>query len=298
MWDRTTPLSRIRTDGTLGGRYVSAGAKETMRWMGNRVRARTRRGRAGTIALLMVAGVAVYGSTVKAETRSLLVDRTGDARITVMGFGDSITFGVGDDEERPVEARGYLPRLAEYLGVSVVNQGIPGEELVGAGEGRFARTLRQSGADVVIVAEGSNDAVLQTSASSFRRAAQRIVNVARALGRQVVVGTVPIPVAERESLSPFTALYSSILRTIAEVNQVPLVDTERMWRSSCGEMAVCRLLNIPEGLHPNERGYTAMAQLIGAVLHGVDPFRRDSSEQLASLFGVAQRDILIVPDEE
>lgn len=246
-------------------------------------------------SFVIAGGVTV--ASARAETRSLLVDRTGDGKVTVMGFGDSITFGVGDDEERPIDDRGYLPRLAGYLGVSVLNEGVPGEELVGSGELRFVQTLRDSAADVVIVSEGSNDAVLQTSRSAMRRAFQRVVNVGRALGRQVVVGTVPIPVAEHESIAPFMAEYSAIIRAIAEANQVPLLDTERMWRSTCGAIPSCRLLNLPEGLHPNEVGYTAIAQLAGATLHGVDPFRRDASGEIASLLGITRGQVVILPDE-
>lgn len=272
-----------------------------MRWVRDPGRAMSRCEVAVAILSLLSLGLGGVGITSEdaiAETRSLLEDRTGDGKVTVMGFGDSITFGVGDDEGRPVTARGYLPRLAGYLGISVVNEGVPGEELVGEGEARFAQTLRGSAADVVVVAEGSNDAVLQTDAASFRRAAQRVINVARALGRQVVVGTVPIPVAERESLAPFAAEYSTVIRALSSANQVPLVDTERLWHSSCGDLPSCRLLNIPEGLHPNDTGYTAMAQLIGAILHGVDPFSQGSADKMAALFGVPQDAILVVPDEE
>ena len=77
-----------------------------------------------------------------------------------LAFGDSITFGVGDNPER---ARlGYPPRLENMLqtaGVSatVLNFGEPGENTT-EGITRIDSVLAQGGAgDVLILMEGTND---------------------------------------------------------------------------------------------------------------------------------------------
>ena len=77
-------------------------------------------------------------STASAESETLLVDRNGDESVSILAFGDSLTYGVGDGSapgkvvEEPSRANspaGYPKRIQNLSGVRVSNSGVPGEQL-------------------------------------------------------------------------------------------------------------------------------------------------------------------------
>jgi lysophospholipase L1-like esterase len=209
-------------------------------------------------------------SGVSAEAQ-VLRDVTGDGQVEVLAFGDSITYGVGDgnnpgdyipeiaDEGRP---RGYPRRVSEATGLAVSNAGNPGERLIRGGLERFPGLVVGSDIDAIIFMEGANDAVHQIEGSQYRRAAQRVINVARAEGKSIVLATLPPPTSSRASLALFTTFYSSIIKDLGVINSVPVADVEQRFLSACADLNTCELYNLPEGLHPNTVGYDAISEVI------------------------------------
>lgn len=198
-------------------------------------------------------------------------DRNGDGSIHILAFGDSITYGAGDGENPGDyieelsgvgEPRGYPLRLSAAGGWQVSNAGVPGEELLRGGVQRFPSVVADSDVDVVVFLEGVNDAVQRVEASEYRIAVQRIINVARAEGKNILLNTLPPTTGLRASLAPYTNLYSSIIRDLATLNRVSFADLEQRFQTDCPELASCALYNIPEGLHPNTAGYNAIADTI------------------------------------
>ncbi len=202
-------------------------------------------------------------------------DRNGDGIIHILAFGDSITYGVGDgyepgevvvDIESSGGVGGYPSRISEATGVAVSNAGVPGERMLFSGTERFPQLVANSDVDTVLFMEGANDAIHRILGGDYRVALQKVMNVARAEGKHLVVGTLPSPVAFHESLSLYTALYSSIVRELGVLNSVPVADIEQVYAQQCPESDECLLYNIPEGLHPNTAGYDAMAEEFLTVL--------------------------------
>ncbi len=220
--------------------------------------------------LLTLAVGAIVASTVDAQAQ-VLRDTTGDGKVEVLAFGDSITYGVGDgnnpgdyvpeitDSGNP---RGYPTRVSAATGLPVGNAGSPGERLVRSGLERFASLVVGSDVDTVIFMEGANDAVHQIEGAQYRRAVQRIVNVARAEGKSLVLATLPPPTANHASLALFTTFYSSIVKDLGTINDVPVADVEQRFLSACPDLNTCELYNLPEGLHPNTNGYDAISEVI------------------------------------
>jgi lysophospholipase L1-like esterase len=235
---------------------------------------------------------------------SLVNDVNGDGLVNVTGFGDSITYGVGDGlspgEDIPVveesgSPRGYPKRLSSMLNLSVRNSGVPGEELVAQGVWRVPDVVGSSQVDTVVLMEGSNDAVKQTSTGDYARALQRAINVVRASGRQIVIATIPPPTENHSSLAPFTESYSATVRELAALNEVRLADVEALWRATCPELEQCDLYNLPEGLHPNTKGYDALAQMIAAALLGVDLLSPSGPSELESALGLSAGSVVVRP---
>lgn len=223
---------------------------------------------------------------------SLLVDRTGDGAVTALAFGDSITFGIGGSNE----GGGYPGELSDLIGVPVINSGVPGERLLSNGVDRLPGVVAGSAADLVILLEGANDAFQVVSSDSIRRGYQRSVNVLRALGREPVLGT-PLPTCcDRASIEPIVASYAEAARFVAAQNGVALLDFRRAWLNTCEGVAECSLFTLPEGLHPNDAGYTVMAQTAAATLLGIDIFAPGGPEVLEGALGLFPGTVLVKPD--
>jgi lysophospholipase L1-like esterase len=224
-------------------------------------------------SLAIIASVLLY--SVASVEAQILSDVTGDGQVEVLAFGDSITYGVGDgnnpgdyipeitDAGTP---RGYPKRVSATTGLPISNGGVPGERLVQAGLERFPSLVVGSEIDVVVFMEGVNDAVHQLEGSQYRRAVQRVINVARAEGKSLVLATLPPPTSSRASLALFTNFYSSIVKDLGVVNSLPVADVEQQFLSTCADLNTCELYNLPEGLHPNTAGYDAIAEVISATL--------------------------------
>jgi lysophospholipase L1-like esterase len=211
-------------------------------------------------------------STADAQT---LADNTGDGAINLLAFGDSITYGVGDgiapgevtnSIDESGAPRGYPLRLSSQTSVGVENGGEPGERFIYEGLARLIHSVLNTDIDAVILMEGTNDAIHQIDERDYRINMQRAINVIRAEGRGLILNTLPPPTADRADLAPYTALYSSILRELAQINSTALADVEQHFIDSCPDLTTCKLYNLPEGLHPNTLGYDAIVDVVSSAL--------------------------------
>lgn len=234
-----------------------------------------------------------------------LIDLNGDGLITILAFGDSITYGVGDGVAPGVVAQdvpvsdgtvGYPQRLGALLGVAVVNAGVPGEEFAVDGFARFPQALAASAADTVILMEGANDAVHQLDPGEYRRLLQRVVNVARVQGRAVLLATLPPPCCDHAPLSLFTGAYSGAVKRVAALNDLRVIDMQRAWVTTCSSLGQCDLYNLPEGLHPNTKGYDVIAQNSASAIYGIDIFSADGASNLEAALGLPAGTVVVKPD--
>lgn len=252
----------------------------------------------------------------------VLRDTNGDSLVTVLFFGDSITYGIGDqdlplrppdEEESPLISEeldsadlgalrageggaGYPLRVGSLLGVSIINEGVPGEVFSTDGMARFPAVVQRSSADVVTILGGANDAILRFTAGTFERALQRVINVARTLGKEVVILTPIPPCCDHDSMRPFTDTYGGVARDLADINRTILADTDRGWLTRCPPGSQCLFYNLPEGLHPNPKGYDLMSQAVAAALLEIDAFTPSGLQDLAAALGLSAEAMLIRPD--
>lgn len=234
----------------------------------------------------------------------VLSDRDGNGTIMMVAIGDSLTAGLGDGiavgADVPVLqgnefGEGYPGRLTRFLGVPVENEGIPGEDLSVGGISRFPSELNSSNADAVILFEGLNDSFAKENPPELGRIVQRAVNVAKVLGRNMVLATLPMPCCNHAGRESFIGAYSQEIRNVAAVNSLPVADIEKAWQTTCQNREECELFNLPEGLHPNKLGYDVIAQTIAASVLDIDIFAPDGAAKLAAAIGVPVTDIKVKP---
>jgi lysophospholipase L1-like esterase len=239
------------------------------------------------------------------KEQDLLADRNGDGVLALACFGDSITYGVGDGTE-PGEfveiapetdgAQGYHRRVEVLGGFPARNYGQPGEYFLVGGLQRLPELISLNNSDLIAIFEGANDAIEQVSSAAFERGLQQAINISRADGLMPIVFTIPASCCNREGREIFTREYSRIVRARASLNQVPLVDIERAWDTTCQNKTKCELFNIPDGIHPNTRGYDVIAQTVMAALYGIDLFAAGGAAQLESALGLPAGSVIVKPD--
>ena len=235
----------------------------------------------------------------------LLADRNGDGVLAISCFGDSITYGVGDGtfpgevvEVAPITdgAQGYHKRIELLAGFPARNYGDPGERFLTAGLARFPSVVALNNSDLIAIFEGTNDAIERVSTESLVHGLQQAVNIARAKGMMPVLFTIPPACCSRAGRDVFTRDYSRAIRERAALNEVPLADIERAWDTTCQNKEECELFNIPDGVHPNTRGYDVIAQVVLAALYGIDIFAPNGAAQLESALGVPAGTVIVKPD--
>jgi len=194
-----------------------------------------------------------------------------------LAFGDSITFGVGDDPARAL--KGYPPRLESLLqaaGVSatVLNFGMGGEA-TNVGVSRLPREVLPQGApgDVLILMEGTNDISqgLDLGTTFFNLA--RMADDAEDLKLSVIHATlIPrYPEAKMDAENALTDQLNGRLRNLAGQRQRRLADPNEVYRTTPNIFAGFYSTERPDPVgHPNAAGYDILARVFFNTIQGID----------------------------
>jgi lysophospholipase L1-like esterase len=182
-----------------------------------------------------------------------------------VAFGDSITYGVIDDQAAP--ELGYVPRLEALLNENfgpseVANEGVPGDTTLN-GLGRMSDVLALHSARYLLLMEGTNDVVsLEVSVDATAFNIEQMVRKVLDLHALPVLATI-IP---RKDWRWDRAVYrdriygiNDNIRRIAQNLKLPFVDMfETYFNFPESEGGWTALLS--DDVHPNERGYEVMTQ--------------------------------------
>lgn len=190
-------------------------------------------------------------------------ERPGPARAMTTCFGDSITAGKGSSGG---EGYGYPPLLSALLAAggydsSVINRGVSGEDTT-QGLQRFGDVLAADNPDYITIMEGTNDVWVGISTSGT------VFNLGSMVDQALAANVVPIV----SNLTPDTR--ARITKDISGINQaistmtsdrgVALVDN---YSATVGNWA-----NLSDdGLHPNDAGYTILADNFAAAIFAAEP---------------------------
>lgn len=194
-----------------------------------------------------------------------------------LAFGDSITFGVGDDPARAL--KGYPPRLESLLqaaGVSatVLNFGMGGEATI-MGVTRLPREVLPQGSpgDFLILMEGTNDISqgIDLGTTFFNLA--RMADDAEELKISVIHATVipRYPEAKMDAENALTDQLNGRLRNLAGQRQRRLADPNEVFRTTPNLFAGFYSTERPDPVgHPNAAGYDILARVFFNVIQGID----------------------------
>lgn len=202
----------------------------------------------------------------------LLCSQIGHSQTRYLAFGDSLTEGAGDDEER--EEKGYPPRLESLLverGVdaTVENHGLGGETTA-AGLTRLDEVLL-GGGDVLLLMEGTNDISRRISEETVRFNLSEMARKAEAQGLSTVYATVAprLPTANTDGSNRATARLAGQIRDVAWAEGRPLADPFEVFITSPNVFQEL-YVGDTDRLHPNAAGYDRLSEVFADVLTGVD----------------------------
>lgn len=249
---------------------------------------------------------ALAANSVSADSLSLLNDYNRDGRIAFLAFGDSITWGTGDGTlpgqyvrhaPNGDGAHGYPGRISSVAHIPVQNAGVNGDALSRNGLKRLPAALSSSSADLVIFYEGNTDAGAQVTRSRFRSLLQRAVNLIAAAHKvPLVVTEYPTCCNSGSRAAPYIDAINSAKFDVALASGLRIADVHHAWETTCTTFPECELLNLPEGLHPNSRGYKVIAETILAAIAGIDIFGPHGAQDLESAFGLTPGTVIVQPD--
>lgn len=199
-------------------------------------------------------------------------------RVRFMAFGDSITAGEvtlpGSTASVPTSGKQVVVPAAAYPVVlqrllrtrysfqsdqiTVSNQGVGGEKAIDA-RNRFFAVLNSLRPEVVLILSGHND--IPTGADGAASGAANEVRImaqgAKVQGARVFIGT-PVPgrPGGNKTINPVLLVdYANRMRAIASQEGAVLVDLHALMLPD-----VFRYIGV-DGLHPNEAGYSRIAEL-------------------------------------
>ena len=171
------------------------------------------------------------------------------ARLTpesrVLAFGDSLTFGTG-----AAPAASYPARLAQRLGCSVINAGVPGE-VSSDGLTRLPQLLAEHQPQLLILCHGGNDMLRGLPRNGLRHNLERMIAIALEHKVDVLLLGVPQP--------GLLLRVPDLYRDVADKHAVLVDDSLIRYLMKHPQLKSDRI-------HPNAEGYRYMADEIADII--------------------------------
>ncbi|WP_428236299.1 arylesterase [Gracilimonas sp.] len=176
---------------------------------------------------------------------------------TILFFGDSITAGLGVQQEQAFPA--IIQEKIDSLGLNyeVINGGLSGETSAG-GVRRIDWILRRD-IDIMVLELGGNDGLRGIDLSSTKDNLQQIIDKYRAKnpdGQIILAGMQVPPNLGQEYTSQFQEIYPEL----AEENDLPLIPL--IMNKLGGEEELIQ----GDGIHPTPKGHEVIAETVWDVL--------------------------------
>jgi acyl-CoA thioesterase-1 len=175
----------------------------------------------------------------------------------VVFLGDSLTAGMGLDEDEAYPAVIERELREDGTPVRVVNAGVSGDTTAG-GLSRLSWLLKQL-PDVVVVALGANDGLRALPLAETEKNLREIIRRSQAAGARVLLLGMRIPPNYGPYADDFADLYPRLAKEM-DVQLVPFL---------LEGVGGVRALNQEDGLHPTAEGQERMAETVMPYLEKV-----------------------------
>jgi acyl-CoA thioesterase-1 len=176
---------------------------------------------------------------------------------SILFFGDSITAGLGVQQEQAFPA--IIQEKIDTLGLNyeVINGGLSGETSAG-GVRRIDWILRRD-IDIMVLELGGNDGLRGIDLRSTKENLQQIIDKFRAKkpDGQIILAGMQVPPNLGQG---YTSQFQDIYPELAEENDLPLIPL--IMNKLGGEEELIQ----GDGIHPTPKGHEVIAQTVWDVL--------------------------------
>jgi acyl-CoA thioesterase I len=210
---------------------------------GNRVRKAARAIFFIAMLFLYLVGCSNESASNDAAAKTATTKQT--TRRTIVAVGDSLTAGLGVDENLAYPALLQRKLAGDGYHFNVVNAGVSGETSSGA-LSRIQWVISSLNPDIIILETGANDGLRGIDTDILRNNLERILSIIHAHHIKVLLcGMKMLPNLGPEYTKAFARIYPEVARKYA----VPLVPF--FLEGVAGDPR----FNQPDGLHPTAKGY-------------------------------------------
>ena len=179
---------------------------------------------------------------------------------SILCMGDSLTAGYGLKVEQAFPNLIQEELTKEGLNVKVQNAGVSGN--TSAGGVRRINWYFNRHIDVMILALGANDGLRGLPVKSTEENLQKIIDLAREKNPKIKIILAGMKVPPNMG-DEYSKGFEELFPRLAEKNKIPLIPF------LLTNVAGIKEMNLPDGIHPNEKGQKAVAENVLKVLKEV-----------------------------
>jgi acyl-CoA thioesterase-1 len=176
---------------------------------------------------------------------------TASKQIKVLILGDSLTEGYGIDKNDAYPSILQKKLSEKKFNVNIVNSGISGSTSASAPK-RVKWHLRKK-PDVLLLVLGGNDGLRGVKTESMFNNLDRTIKMAKEAGVTVMIAQMMIPMNYG---ADYRASFEKVYRDLEKkhsIIRVPFI---------LDGVAAIKEMNLPDGIHPNEKGHLRIADNI------------------------------------
>jgi acyl-CoA thioesterase-1 len=207
----------------------------------------------GLALYLMVIVLGLSGCDRKPESVDLPLskhDSGGGFSKTIVALGDSLTAGLGVDENQAYPAQLERKLLAHGYNIKVINAGISGETSSGT-LSRIDWIISALKPDIVILVIGANDGLRGIDTTVLSRNLDGIISTLKEHGIRILLGGMQM----LPNLGPeYAKAFAQVYPKMANKYNVPLIPF--FLEGVGGE----KQLNQSDGIHPTAKGYAIIVK--------------------------------------
>lgn len=176
--------------------------------------------------------------------------------IHIVCIGDSLTEGYGVAKESAFPALLEKKLLKRGIQSKVTNAGISGSTSASA-PSRMRWSIKAK-PQWVILALGANDGLRGLSVAAMQKNLQSAIDIAKeAHVRVLLAGMYAPPNYGAQYTQSYASVFANLAKQNKQVVYLPFL---------LEGVAAKKELNLPDGIHPNEKGYEVVAQLLFKAL--------------------------------
>ncbi|MCB0273114.1 MAG: arylesterase [Bdellovibrionales bacterium] len=208
----------------------------------------------------MAAVLAVFGCTQQNQQETNHHDQvrsSSNPSITIAFLGDSLTEGFGIQNELSYPSRiEALFQEQKKQSIRVINAGISGSTTASAAS--RMKWLVKSKPDWVVLALGGNDALRGLLPTEIKKNLKEAIDIAKSNHINVLLaGMKAPPNMGKDYTERFENVFSELAKAYPDMTFMPF-----LLEGVGGEAN----LNLPDGIHPNEKGHEVIAQHLFGIL--------------------------------